>query len=478
MINGKSIAPAAMAAVMVMGITSCNQTVDTAVTASESQTTEETVKAFTPVEITEEYDGSLLGISDWHIETEDLSWGGVQVANVWFIDDATGKDFAVYGGPTDSISAYLADLNGDGEPELVCTGAWGTESDFNNCTSVYRLNGGAIEIAYPCYGNLNNPSYSETYPTVAKKLGIDINSGNFRDYSDRFDPVTNTIRLSNVDGTEYEIAYDFLEFCQYIASKSGETTQTKELASDDIDITYETSDPVLTDISATEKSVTFYRDGMEIEGKLYLPEGDGTFPVIVLSCGLMQPYADYAEDARGFAANGYAAVVFSFIGYSDPDGEQSADDGKAFLSETADLYAVLDSLNKLPKVDSSDVYLWGHSFGGLVSAFAGCERSDELKGLLLVEPSLPIGEMLTVTYEDGTNETLCIYDLLKDCKLNTVIYMGTHDGYGEDPASFDKVLEVLENGQLVIIDGADHFFKGEYGQQMVEDACEKIASVN
>ena len=62
--------------------------------------------------------------------------------------------------------------------------------------------------------------------------------------------------------------------------------------------------------------------------------------------------------------------------------------------------------------------------------------------------------------------------------MNTIIYMGTHDGYGEDPASFDKVLEVLENGQLVIIDGADHFFKGEYGQQMVEDACEKIASVN
>ena len=53
--------------------------------------------------------------------------------------------------------------------------------------------------------------------------------------------------------------------------------------------------------------------------------------------------------------------------------------------------------------------------------------------------------------------------------------MGTHDGYGEDPASFDKALEVLENGQLVIIGGADHFFEGEYGQMMVEDAREKIA---
>lgn len=30
--------------------------------------------------------------------------------------------------------------------------------------------------------------------------------------------------------------------------------------------------------------------------------------------------------------------------------------------------------------------------------------------------------------------------------------------------------------ELVIIDGADHFFEGEYGEEMVEDACDKIAS--
>lgn len=477
MINAKSLLAATMTAVMLMGITSCNKAVETSVAISESEPTAETVKPFTPVEITEEYDGPILGISDWHIETEDLSWGGTIVYNIWFIDEDTGKDFAVYGGLADDISAYLADLNGDGEPELVCTGGWGTDTKFNSCTSVYRLNDGVIEIAYPCYGDMTKSSFIASYPTIAKRLGIDINSNNYLDYSDRFDPVSNTIILSNDDGTEYAITYDDLEFCEYIASGSGEPAWTEELASDDIDITYETADPVITDVSATEKAVTFYRDGMEIEGRLYLPEGDGCFPVVVLSCGLMQPYTDYVDDARAFAANGYAAVVFSFIGYSDPDGENPSDYGEVFLSETADLYSVLDSLNKLPDVDSSNVYLWGHSFGGLVTAFAGCERASEIKGLILVEPSIPIGEMLTVTNEDGTSETLRIYDLLKDCKLNTVIYMGTHDGYGEDPASFDKALEILENGQLVIIGGADHFFEGEYGQMMVEDACEKIALI-
>ena len=79
-------------------------------------------------------------------------------------------------------------------------------------------------------------------------------------------------------------------------------------------------------------------------------------------------------------------------------------------------------------------------------------------------------------YEDGSCETLRIYDLLESCGLDTVIYMGTHDGYGEDPTSFDQVLEIMPSSELVIIDGADHFFEGEYGEMMVDDACAKIAS--
>ena len=86
------------------------------------------------------------------------------------------------------------------------------------------------------------------------------------------------------------------------------------------------------------------------------------------------------------------------------------------------------------------------------------------------------GEELPITYEDGTSATLRIYDLLDSCDLDTVIYMGTHDGFGDDPTSFDQMLEVMPSAKLVIIDGSDHFFEGEYGQQMVEDACDKISS--
>ena len=86
--------------------------------------------------------------------------------------------------------------------------------------------------------------------------------------------------------------------------------------------------------------------------------------------------------------------------------------------------------------------------------------------------------MLFRSYEDGTCKTIRMYPLLFDCDLNTVIYMGTHDGFGDDPTSFDHVITLLRYGELVIVDGSDHFFAGEYGEKMVEDACEKISSWN
>ncbi|MCR5528410.1 MAG: hypothetical protein K6F49_04235 [Saccharofermentans sp.] len=47
---------------------------------------------------------------------------------------------------------------------------------------------------------------------------------------------------------------------------------------------------------------------------------------------------------------------------------------------------------------------------------------------------------------------------------------------GDDPTSFDQVLSAMSSAELVVIDGADHFYEGEYGEETVEDACDKIAS--
>ena len=449
---------------MCLVTTSCSQAV------TEESVTETSVEPFEPMLITEDYDGPILGVENWHIE-KSTYWND-------FVNDDTGEIFAESVG---NDECYLADLNSDGEPELVCNEKWGIKWNYH--ASVYRLEDGVIKQSAISLGtDILGIGY---YPEFAEIYGLDINNSNYLDFSDIYDPERNMIIVTDsATGTEYEVLWEYLYWFSMedleaaIEAEENASLDPANLSSDIIDIAYATAQPVITDISDTEKEITFYRDGMEIEGKLYLPEGDGPFPVIVLCCGLMQPYADYEADAQGFADNGYAAVVFSFIGFSDPNGEQPTDTGAVFLSETRDLYAVMDSLDSLPGVDTSNVYLWGHSFGGLVAAFAGCDREADLKGMILVEPTIVAGEELAIRYEDGTCKTLRMYPLLFDCDLNTVIYMGTHDGFGDDPTSFDHVIVLLRYGELVIIDGADHFFEGGYGEKMVEDACEKIASWN
>ena len=41
----------------------------------------------------------------------------------------------------------------------------------------------------------------------------------------------------------------------------------------------------ITDISATEKEIYFYRDDLKIYAKMYMPEGEGPFPVVIFSHG-------------------------------------------------------------------------------------------------------------------------------------------------------------------------------------------------
>ena len=457
---------------MCLVMTSCSQAPTEEVTSfsSEETVTETTVEPFEPILITEDYDGPILGVENWHIESHAY-WNT-------FINDDTEEEFAY---ATGNDEYYLADLNGDGDPELVFNEKWGLNNGYH--TRVYKLEDGVISFAEICTGT--HPLETCNYEYFGEVYDVDIDVTNYSYYTDVYDPERNMIIVTDTTtGTEYEVLWESLvwftqdEIDAMIEEEEGGSTDTADIPSDDIDISYSTAEPVITDITDTEKEITFYRDDMEIAGKLYLPEGDGPFPVIVLCCGLMQPYSDYEADAQGFADNGYAAVVFSFIDYSDPDGEQPTDFSNVFMSETGDLYAVMDSLEYLPGVDIDNVYLWGHSFGGFVAAFAGCDRESEVAGLILVEPTIVAGEELPITYEDGTRATLRIYDLLDSCDLDTVIYMGTHDGFGDDPTSFDQVLDVMPSAELVIVDGADHFFEGEYGQQMVEDACDKIDSWN
>jgi dienelactone hydrolase len=60
---------------------------------------------------------------------------------------------------------------------------------------------------------------------------------------------------------------------------------------------------------------------------------------------------------------------------------------------------------------------------------------------------------------------------MKDMKIPMLIFMGAHDGFGEDPDAFKDALAASSKVELKIIDDADHFFEGEAETEMVKFAC-------
>ena len=131
----------------------------------------------------------------------------------------------------------------------------------------------------------------------------------------------------------------------------------------------------------------------------------------------------------------------------------------------------MDSLSYLPKVDTKSVYLAGHSVGGEIASYVGTIRQDEINGMFLVEPAIAYEEHLYVQADPLV--IVNTHEVIAGCKAHTLIYVGTHDGYGDNPRVYDKALELMSASELVIIDGADHSFIGEYGDKMVDDACER-----
>lgn len=261
---------------------------------------------------------------------------------------------------------------------------------------------------------------------------------------------------------------------------------------------YEAGTPEISDSRDGVKNIFFYRDGIRIHGQLHLPEGEGPFPTVVLCSGMTASFTYYTDEAEAFAENGYAALVFDFIGPVQNSIGGSGSGGSlteySVLTEAKDLNVILDTLPALPKVDPEKVFLFGHSFGGLVATYVGCHRPDDIRGMMLVEPSYQFPDQLrrTVQKQYGGDlsqipETVTdigsvvgrifvtdLYDFdifrwMPDCKKDVLIILGTRNGLGSGFREyFDRARTAFPSLEIRDIEGADHYFQGEYGKQMTE----------
>lgn len=147
----------------------------------------------------------------------------------------------------------------------------------------------------------------------------------------------------------------------------------------------------------TRLDVTFPSADETCAAWLYLPEGDGPHPVVVMGHGLgairdmgLAKYAERFRDA------GYAALVFDYRHFGGSTGEprQLLD----IKRQRADWKAAIAYARSRPDLDPDRVVAWGSSFGGghviataaddpqLAAAIAQCPFTDGVASSLAMHP--------------------------------------------------------------------------------------------
>ncbi len=252
-------------------------------------------------------------------------------------------------------------------------------------------------------------------------------------------------------------------------------------------------------ISDTQKEIHFYRDNMKIHGELHLPQGEAPFPVVVLVEGFGASYDYFADKVKMLNERGCAAVVFDFIGTNNASRSGGNYLDKTLFTEVADLNVVLDEVLSWPEIDSDRLFLWGHSFGGLVATHVATQREKEIQGLVLLEPSYYMPDQFRGLFPEGSDipvvvtEPLLVsrqfiedlvsfepYDEMKKFKKKVLIFWGTiHEDIELEAMEhyFGKAVETFSDAEVIIVEGADHYFMGEPGVRITEKALEVMDGI-
>jgi dienelactone hydrolase len=140
------------------------------------------------------------------------------------------------------------------------------------------------------------------------------------------------------------------------------------------------------------RELAYQNGALRLEAYLYVPAGEGPFPLIVYNHGsrdgqerVEQPMAFVR---RTLTQAGYAVLVPERRGYGKSDGttfreEVGRDNGPRFLNrlraETEDVLAAVDYVKSEPALDTSRVGIMGWSLGGIVSVFAARHSGQVLR---------------------------------------------------------------------------------------------------
>ena len=239
------------------------------------------------------------------------------------------------------------------------------------------------------------------------------------------------------------------------------------------------------------------RDGQKIYGKLFLPEEtDAPLPLVILSHGLGSDHRIMEPYAENFAENGFAAFVFDYIGGSEESMSDGSMTGMSVLTEAEDLSCILESFRSDSRFSVDEIFLFGGSQGGFISAYAAGKHPDEIAGLVLLYPAFNLQDICRTLVSDADEIpdsvvigehtvgslyirdmlTFDIYEVLRQYPGPVLLFHGTADPYV--PLEYtQRAGQVLADARVVIIEGAEHGFDGEDRNRVEREAVAFVQEI-
>lgn len=234
----------------------------------------------------------------------------------------------------------------------------------------------------------------------------------------------------------------------------------------------------------------------QIYGVLYIPQNAGeTMPAIIYSHGFGGSHRSGTQYAEAMAAKGYVVYCFDFCGGSPGSQSDGSTLEMSLFTEQADLEAVIEMIQGLDYVDSSNLFLMGTSQGGAVSAITAAKHVDEIRGLVLLYPAFVLVDNANERYQSPEDipdtqffmwmdvgrayfEPLLGYDIYADIEAydkDVLILHGDEDSIV--PLSYSEhAAEVYPSAQLEVLQGAGHGFSGENAQTAIDLMTEYFQS--
>lgn len=223
-------------------------------------------------------------------------------------------------------------------------------------------------------------------------------------------------------------------------------------------------------------------DGHSLYGELMLPKNhSGKLPTIICSHGFNGSYR-YYRDSVGMclAMSGFAVYCFDFYGGSVHGKSGGSMTEMSVFTERDQLNNVITKIKTMDFVDLDNLFLWGESQGGFVTAITAAQHNDDVRAVVLFYPAFCAADDIRKRYK-SLDEMPEIVEILGK-KVGRVYYekLFDLDAYAEvkkytgpvlvihgdadrtvDVSYGRKAAESYENARIEILPGEDHGFSGK-----------------